>query len=57
MMSKSPSDASDTKRLPARVVVVTDVRLLRDADLQSEAETGVDPRWLALLKLRDDLDK
>jgi uncharacterized protein len=34
-----------------------DVRLLRDTDPQSEAETAVDPRWLDLLKLRDDLER
>lgn len=34
-----------------------DVRLLRDTELQGEAETSVDPRWSALLKLRDDPEK
>jgi uncharacterized protein len=33
------------------------VRLLRDSDMPGEAETTVDPRWSALLKLRDDLEK
>lgn len=34
-----------------------DVRLLRDTGTQAEAETTMDPRWSALLKLRDDLEK